>query len=868
MPAILAADEKLGELIGYYLAEGCIDSGGFVGWYFSEKEENYVNDVKRTLQRIFKAETKKRLHRVVGSFGKGSCYEVGTKSKVLAILFQRIFGVGNDSHTKTIPGQFFGYSEGFRRGLVRGYIRGDGSLFTDSRDRLPHISAASVSRGLIRRLHLFLLTLGINSSIVNASPTTYLHIGTRKDVEKFIREIEPEEGVVLALPAASTDLQDAIPNVLLQASAAKSQSNFARNRRTQASNVLQMSPAARELFSGNVRYDEITAVEEVYRTPWVYDLETETHAFMHGGGVFSHNSVIGGNVIRFACKGLPSKRMLFSSLTEDELQEAFDGRGPLDASAIDAGEARHTLDWYWGINASRALMQSLRAAGRYKVMSIGRVQGPALAILAKREKEIAAFVPQAYWQIAAHAKDTEFLHEKERFFDESEANAVYEECKGQQHGTVASVNVRTFKQPPQPPFDLTTLQVEAYRNFGFSPSRTLELAQDLYEQALVSYPRTSSQKLPEKLGLPKIIQQLGQNPQYSALASQLVAAGRYKPREGAKEDSAHVAIYPTGVNPGRLSAEEAKLYDLVARRFLSCFAEPAERESMKVRLLLAGRHGFVAEGTRTLRKGWFDFYGPYVHLEEVQLPPFSQGEQAKIQKVEKREKQTQPPKRYTPASIVRELERQNLGTKSTRSAVVDTLYSRSYLADKKSIKVTAFGLSVHDALQKNVPEIMDEKLTRKFEEEMDSIQEGKFDKDKVVAEGRAALEKILEEFKEREEGIGKSLAAGLQKFERHEDVLGSCNLCKEGKIVIKKSKFGFFAACNKYPACKNTFPLPRNAKIVPKNAQCPECATPEVRVFRKGRRPFEMCLLPSCPTKANWASNNVKGGAVAAEGKQ
>ncbi|MFH1106345.1 MAG: DNA topoisomerase I [Candidatus Micrarchaeota archaeon] len=570
-------------------------------------------------------------------------------------------------------------------------------------------------------------------------------------------------------------------------------------------------------------------------------------------------SVIGGNIMRFAAKGKPAKRMLFSSLTEDELQDAYDNRGQLDQPSIDAGEARHMMDWFWGINASRALMQSLRAAGRYKVMSIGRVQGPALAILAKREKEIAAFLPKTYWQIAAFSKGVEFLHEAERFFDGEEAGRVFEECKACKTGEIDSVNVRQFHQPPGHPFDLTTLQVEAYKNFGFSPSRTLEISQNLYEQALISYPRTSSQKLPEKLNLAKVIRQIGENPQYSALAGELVLKRRFKPKEGSKEDSAHVAIYPTGQKPGKPGAEESKLYDLIVRRFLSCFAEDALRESMKVRMLLAVKHGFLAEGTRTIERGWFAFYQPYVHLEEVQLPPFAQGERPAVQKVERREKQTQPPKRFTPASIVKELERQNLGTKSTRSAVIDTLYSRSYLSDKKSIKVTAFGMSVFDALKKNVPEIMDEQLTRQFEEEMDAIQEGKYGGKQVVDEGREALAKILKSFKLKEETVGKALASGLHTFQRQEDVLGSCNICKEGKIVIKKSKFGFFAACNKYPACRNTFPLPRMAKILPKGTQCPQCGTPQVKVLRKGRKPFEMCLLPSCPSKAGWAKKDSSG---------
>lgn len=566
-------------------------------------------------------------------------------------------------------------------------------------------------------------------------------------------------------------------------------------------------------------------------------------------------SLIAGNIISHVAKGKPAKRMLFSTLTTEDLVASYENLAPLDVSSISAGEARHYLDFYWGINCSRALMGAMKSAGRFKLMSIGRVQGPALAILAHKEREIAAFVSQKYFELHAFAKKTDFLHEKGRFFEESEAMNIFEKCQQEKHGAITKIERRKFKQLQPVPFDLTTMQVESYRNFGMSPTRTLEIAQSLYENAAISYPRTSSQKLPEKLGLNKIIAQIAKNPLYSNLANQLIEQKRFKAHEGEKTDSAHVSIYPTGQMPTRLNKEEINLYDLIVKRFLSTFAPEAKRESMKVTMDIA-KNNFITDGTRTMEEGWFAFYRPYLHLEEITLPDFSEGEKVAIEKLEKLEKDTQPPRRYTPASIIRELERQNLGTKATRSAVIDTLFNRNYLTDKKSIKTTPFGMAVYEALSENVPEITSETLTREFEEQVEKIEKGEIKSESVIASGKAALLKILGEFKDNEEKIGKGLLKGHDVAQQTASILGKCNLCNIGNLQIRKGRFGLFVGCSNYPNCKNIYSLPKNALIEPKGTLCKFCGIPEIKVIRRGKRPFEMCLKKDCESKANWKSND------------
>ncbi|MFH0973609.1 MAG: DNA topoisomerase I, partial [Candidatus Micrarchaeota archaeon] len=409
-------------------------------------------------------------------------------------------------------------------------------------------------------------------------------------------------------------------------------------------------------------------------------------------------SLIGFNILRFAhCDESKATRMKFSTLTKEELIDAFEKKSGLDYSNIWAGEARHKLDWFWGINISRALMAAVRRAGAFRVLSIGRVQGPALALLAEREKKIAAFVSTPYWQLVALYEGVEFLHRKQRFEREAEADEAL--ARSEKSGFVSLLDKKKLKLRPLPPFDLTTLQTEAYRCFSINPARTMQIAQGLYEAALISYPRSASQKLPPQLNLKKIISQLAANPVYEEKAKALLAAERVKPAEGEKVDPAHPAVHPTGLKPsaGALKGEAAKIYDLIARRFLACFAEDAEAERIGAELTL-GREKYFAQGDRVTKRGWMSFYEPYAKFEEKQMPELRLNQKLTVDEIKKIKKMTQPPKRFTPASIVSELEERDLGTKATRAEIIETLYRRGYV-EGKSIAVTALGLAVAESLE-------------------------------------------------------------------------------------------------------------------------------------------------------------------------
>jgi DNA topoisomerase-1 len=565
-------------------------------------------------------------------------------------------------------------------------------------------------------------------------------------------------------------------------------------------------------------------------------------------------SVIGYNVYRFCYGKKAGKRMKFSSLVPEELREAYESAAnEPDINNVNAGEARHILDWYYGINLSRALMNAVRKAGGFKTMSIGRVQGPALSILSEKEKAIREFVPEDYWEVKIWVKETEFLHERGRFLKEEEAKKAHSAITSE--ASIESVEKRKRKILPYPPFDLTSLQVEAHRCFGISPSQTLSLAQSLYENSLISYPRTSSQKLPAKLGLKKIINKLAGNPEYKERAGKLLEKGWEKPLEGKKSDPAHPAIHPTGMHK-EIEGREKKLYDLIVCRFLSVFAPAAEAEGTKI-IAETGGEKFKASGERIAERNWIDFY-PYYKGKERELPVFEKGAKEEVGKKKKEKKQTKAPPRYTPASIISELEKNRLGTKATRSTIVDTLFKRNYVSGK-SITVTDFGMHVWNVLGKYSPRILNPELTRKIEEDMDRIMEGKTTKEEVIGQGKEVLLGILEDFKKHETGIGKELLSAMRETEEKANDMGPCPKCKENNLRIIRLRNGNqFIGCSGYPNCRNIYPLPHGAQVMRLKDNCPICGMARVRV-RRGRMGFEMCIDPKCKSKESWGKKKAAG---------
>jgi len=549
--------------------------------------------------------------------------------------------------------------------------------------------------------------------------------------------------------------------------------------------------------------------------------------------------VIGWNVLRFICNRDSAKRMKYSTLTKPELIKSFESASDeINWGNAYAGEARHIVDWLYGINLSRALMAAIKTSGLFRILSIGRVQGPALKIIVEREREIASFKSKPYWQIFAIVGDCQFKHPKD-IFDESKL-AKFKDIK--------SANAETKKKiekiTPPIPFDLTSLQRESYKLHRISPSQTLQIAQKLYLDGIISYPRTSSQKIPDEILPKEILKKLSKKFPETKFAT------RSEIIEGKKSDPAHPSIYPTG-DFKELSDNDEKLYQIIARRFISVFCEDAETENTRVTLTSHEGIKFTASGLKVLEKGWTKVYP--TELKESKIPELS-GD-IKIDKIRFDEKETQPPKRYTPTSLITILEKKNLGTKSTRSMIVDTLFTRGYL-DGRSIKATPLGMKLIEALEKYSSIIIDENLTKQLEEEIEDISTSTSDfqekENRVVKKAEKIIEDISKEFKSKEIQIGKELSLGLESFrkeERESNTISPCPTCKKGNLTIKYSKKTrrYFVACSAYPDCTQTYTLPPDALIKKAEKVCEECGGQKLLSIKKGKRPWEFCFNPECP---------------------
>ena len=264
-------------------------------------------------------------------------------------------------------------------------------------------------------------------------------------------------------------------------------------------------------------------------------------------------SLIGYTILKYACNGADEKahRMKFSTLTSKELRDAYSRLSPhLDFEFAQAGMCRHEVDWLYGINLSRALTQSaMKASHRYSTLSTGRVQGPTMSFVVEREREIQCFVPTPYWilktTVNVDGKKVEAEFEVERIDNRQEAQRIVNECTGK-IGTLEKVESRTYNLAPPTPFDLSALQAEAYRHFGFTPRTALAIAEHLYLDQLISYPRTSSQKLPPTIGYMEVLRGLSKLESYKRETAKLLTFSRLAPNQGKKEDPAHPAVYPTG----------------------------------------------------------------------------------------------------------------------------------------------------------------------------------------------------------------------------------------------------------------------------------------------------------------------------------
>ena len=533
----------------------------------------------------------------------------------------------------------------------------------------------------------------------------------------------------------------------------------------------------------------------------------------------------------------PVSRARYSAFTKEEITHAFDNLVELDVN-------RQDIDLIWGAVLTRYLTL-VKFAGYGNVRSSGRVQTPTLALVVARERERLAFVPEDYWVIrgafGADPDSFEAPHATARFKAEAEAQAVMAHVEGATRATVASVEKKKRTVQPPAPFNTTSLMAAASAE-GLSPARTMRIAESLYMDGYISYPRVDNTVYPSSLDLADTVKAISGNPAYAPYCKELLAKGKLTATRGKKETTDHPPIYPTAkATPDDLAPADYKLYNLIARRFLATLSEAAVIEGTKVTLDV-NAEPFVAKGDVLVKPGYRAIY-PYGLKKDEQLPALSEGETVAFNGAVCTKKQTEPPARYSQGKLIQEMEKLGLGTKSTRHAIIERLYAVKYCMNDP-IEPSQLGMAVCDALDKFAPHITHPEMTAELEEEMDNIAEGRTTKAQVVDTSRNLLSEQLASLLPHSEEVKEALADAVAA----DAYVGPCPKCgKDLQLRASQKTRSMFIGCAGWPDCDVTYPLPKG-KVEAVPEPCPTCGMPQVKVTAFRSKPRTICIDPHCST--------------------
>ena len=534
------------------------------------------------------------------------------------------------------------------------------------------------------------------------------------------------------------------------------------------------------------------------------------------------------------------QRARFSALTKGEVTRAFDELVEVSRELAAAGEARQDIDLIWGATLTRWVSRATKRYGS-AFLSVGRVQSPTLVLISERERERRAFIPEPYWDIEANLQNGEAFtarHAAGRFKEEEAAKAAYKNLT--QTALVTEVKEKSATRPAPVPFN-TTGFLTAAANIGISPSRAARLAEDLYTDGYISYPRTDNTVYPSSLDLREVLGQLTKVEDVGQHAERLLESEKLSPTRGKKQTTDHPPIYPTGyASKKALRDDQWKIYQLVVRRFLATLSTPAKTLRTTVRLD-SGGEPLVAGGTVVTEEGWLAVY-PYGRRADEEIPKLNEGQEVRVTGTELFAKETQPPGRYGQGRLLRVMEDLGLGTKATRPSIIQNLYDRGYVHDDPLVP-TETGMAVAQALKDFASEIATHEMTSELERSMDEISEGRISKDSVVDRSRDVLRQVYGHLESSQEKFADIVWDGI----REDSVLGPCKKCGNNLTVRRAKKSGKrFAGCSGYPECDQTYSLPPRGEIIPLGTLCDACGSPEIKVVG-GRRPWITCIDMQCP---------------------
>jgi DNA topoisomerase-1 len=545
------------------------------------------------------------------------------------------------------------------------------------------------------------------------------------------------------------------------------------------------------------------------------------------------------------------RRVTFHEITKTAIEEALKHPGLVDMQLVNAQQARRVLDRLVGYTLSPVLWKKVRRG-----LSAGRVQSVAVRLIVEKEREIKAFVPEEYWEIWV---DLSLNHKTIKPLDNElrvqlakiegktakiangeQASQVIADLETAKY-SVSDVAREEQHSSPFPPFTTSLLQRAGSNVFGWSAKMTMQIAQSLYEQGLITYHRTDSFNLAvEAVAMARDYIGKTYGAQY------LPAEPRMYKTKAASAQEAHEAIRPTDASrtgdqlTNGMTSRHQKLYELIRSRFLQCQMAGARFD--KTTILVDANtdtreHGYTlkADGKRMIFDGYLKLGKS---AEDVFLPEVVSGEALSMIKVDPTQKFTNPPARYSEAGLIKELEKRGIGRPSTYAAIISTIQDRGYvIKEEKSFHPTAIGEAVVDFLVTNFGKVFAYEFTAKMENDLDLIADGK---KQWVPTVREFWEPLSEQIKKVDE-------TGTRVKVAVETTGEKCSLCGEGEVVIRTGKFGKFLSCSRYPDCKYTKPYVEYVK----DAVCPlDGGRVKAMKSRKGAKFFGCENYPTC----KWAA--------------
>ena len=534
-------------------------------------------------------------------------------------------------------------------------------------------------------------------------------------------------------------------------------------------------------------------------------------------------------------------RVTFNEITKTAVQKAIKASRDIDINLVDAQQARRVLDRIVGYKISPVLWKKVKRG-----LSAGRVQSVAVKLIVDREEEIEKFIPEEYWNIYADLKDEKSKKtfearfygkdgKKQEIHKKEECDEILENIKDQKY-IITEVKKGERKRTPAPPFTTSTMQQEASRKLGFTLKKTMSIAQGLYEGVkipekgtigLITYMRTDSTRISEEArakAKEEIIKIYGE---------EFYENRYYKTNKDAQD--AHEGIRPTYIDITPEDIKEAvtkdqyKLYKLIYNRFMASQMKPAIYDTMAVTIKV-NNYDFKANGQNLKFKGFMTLYvegtDEVEEKEEGMLPPLEEKQEVKLQKLNPKQSFTEPPPRYTEASLVKALEEKGIGRPSTYSPIITTILDRRYIEKiQKQLSPTELGKVVNKILTENFKDVINVEFTAKIENEFDEIAEGKEEWKKMIREFYGPFEEEVEKVEKELEHV------------TIEDEVSDVQCEKCGRMMVYKyGRYGKFLACPGYPECKNTKPIIQTIDV-----PCPKCGgTVQVRKTKR-RRNYYIC---------------------------